>query len=58
MQQSVVDIHFKAKITPPAGVTIPDYREVAVILSDKSMLMEWVGRMRLVDGKSVVEIIS
>ncbi|KAL3885680.1 hypothetical protein ACJMK2_025727 [Sinanodonta woodiana] len=47
MRQSVVDIHFRARIAP-GGV---NYRAVAVILSDKSMLLEGVGgRMRLVDA--------
>ena len=47
MRQSVVDIHFRARIAP-AGV---NYRAVAVILSDKSMLLEGVGgRMRLIDA--------
>ena len=51
MRQSVVDIHFRAKISPPAGAAIPDYRAVAVILSDKSMLLEGgIGRMKLVDA--------
>jgi hypothetical protein len=46
-RQSVVDIHFRARIDP-GGV---DYRAVAVILSDKSMLLEGAGgRMRLVDA--------
>ena len=48
MRQSVVDIHFRARVNPPGGV---NYRAVAVILSDKSMLLEGVGgRMRLVDA--------
>ena len=47
-RQSVVDIHFRARIAP-AGVK---YRAVAVILSDKSMLLEGVGgRMRLIDAQ-------
>jgi hypothetical protein len=46
-RQSVVDIHFIARIAP-AGVA---YRAVAVILSNKSMLLEGVGgRMRLIDA--------
>jgi len=46
-RQSVVDIHFRARINP-LGV---NYRAVAVILSDKSMLLEGVGgRMRLIDA--------
>ena len=47
MRQSVVDMHFWSRIAP-AGV---NYRAVAVILSDKSMLLEGVGgRMRIVDA--------
>ena len=47
MRQSVHDIHFRARIAP-AGA---NYRAVAVILSDKSMLLEGVGgRMRVVDA--------
>jgi len=50
MRQSVVDIHFRARIQRPAGVA--NYRAVAVILSDKSMLLEGVGgRMRVVDAQ-------
>jgi hypothetical protein len=49
MRQSVVDIHFRAPVQRPAGVD--NYRAVAVILSDKSMLLEGVGgRMRVVDA--------
>ena len=47
-RQSVVDIHFRARIAA-AGV---NYRAVAVILSDKSMLLEGVGGpMRLIDAQ-------
>ena len=53
-RQSVVDIHFRARLQRPtndAGVIlILNYRAVAVILSDKSMLLEGVGgRMRIID---------
>ncbi len=49
-RQSVVDIHFRARINRDAGV-IANYRAIAVILSDKSMLLEGVGgRMRVVDA--------
>ncbi len=48
MRQSVVDIYFQARVQRGA---IADYRAVAVILSDKSMLLEGVGgRMRLIDA--------
>jgi hypothetical protein len=55
MRQSVVDIHFRARVQRPTNaagdVLIPNYRAVAVILSDKSMLLEGVGgRMRLIDA--------
>ena len=51
MRQSDVDIHFRARIAPAGGVALPNYRAVAVILSDKSMLLEGVGgRMRLIDA--------
>jgi len=47
-RQSVVDIHFRAQVITGGGV---NYRAVAVILSDKSMLLEGVGgRMRLIDA--------
>ena len=38
MRQSVVDIHFRARIVTPAGAAPVHYRAVAVILSDKSLL--------------------
>ena len=48
-RQYVVDIHFRANILRGA---IANYRAVAVILSDKSMLLEGVGgRMRLIDAQ-------
>jgi hypothetical protein len=55
MRQSVVDIHFRARVKRPTNVAgdirIPNYRAVAVILSDKSMLLEGVGgRMRFIDA--------
>ena len=47
-RQSVVDIHFRASVQRGA---ILEYRAVAVILSDKSMLLEGAGgRMRLIDA--------
>jgi hypothetical protein len=47
-RQSVVDIHFLARVT--RGI-IPNYRAIAIILSDKSMLLEGVGgRMRVIDA--------
>jgi hypothetical protein len=47
-RQSVVDIIFLARVTRGA---IADYRAIAVILSDKSMLLEGAGgRMRVVDA--------
>ncbi len=51
-RQSVVDIHFRARVTLPVvpAQLIPNYRAIAVILSNKSMLLEGVdGRMRVVD---------
>ena len=48
-RQSVVDIHFRARVQRPPGIA--EYRGVAVILSDKSMLLEGVGgRMRIIDA--------
>ncbi len=47
-RQSVVDIHFRASVTRGA---IDNYRAIAVILSDKSMLLEGVGgRMKVIDA--------
>jgi hypothetical protein len=47
---TVVDIHFRDRMVHPAGAAL-NYRAVAVILSDKSMLLEGVGgRMRLIDA--------
>jgi hypothetical protein len=47
-RQSVVDIIFLARVTRGA---IADYRAIAVILSDNSMLLEGAGgRMRVVDA--------
>ena len=49
MGQSVVDIHFRANVQRPVGIA--NYRAVAVILSDKSLLLEGVGgRIRLIDA--------
>ena len=49
MRQSVVDIHFHASVQRPAGIA--DYRAIAVILSDKSMMLEGIGgRMRMIDA--------
>jgi hypothetical protein len=49
-RQSVVDIHFRARVNRNI-VDIPNYRAIAVILSDKSMLLEGVGgRMRVIDA--------
>jgi hypothetical protein len=49
-RQSVVDIHFRARVNRDA-VAIPNYRAIAVILSDKSMLLEGAGgRMRVIDA--------
>jgi len=47
-RQSIVDIDFRASVTyPPAG----GYRTTAIILSDKSMLLEGAdGRMSVVDA--------
>ncbi len=47
-RQSVVDIHFRASVNRGA---IDNYRAIAVILSDKSMLIEGAGgRMKVVDA--------
>ena len=46
MRQSVVDIHFNARVGACGA-----YRAVAVILSDKSMMLEGIGgRMRLINA--------
>jgi hypothetical protein len=58
MKQSVVDIHFRARIQRPVNFPaipavpiIPNYRAIAVILSDKSVLLEGVGgKMRVIDA--------
>ncbi len=49
-RQSVIDIHFRARVNCDVGV-IANYRAIAVILSDKSMLLEGAGgRMSVVDA--------
>ena len=47
-KHSVVDVKFQARVgTPPAGV----FRAIAVILSDKSMILEGGGgKMRVIDA--------
>ena len=48
-RQSVVDIYFRARIQRPAGIA--NYRAIAVILSDKTLLLEGGGgRMRIIDA--------